>query len=118
MKASFQPAACEDILRQYRYYVVEKDFALIGQRFPDAVQAGVETLCRTPELGAQKHLENPLLEGLRSWPISGFPSMRIYYIYTEKNLRIVRVLHGKRDINLLLEEQGDEREQLTNDRIK
>ena len=32
--------------------------------------------------------------------------MRIYYLYAGKELRIVRVLHGKRDINPLLEEDS------------
>jgi plasmid stabilization system protein ParE len=31
--------------------------------------------------------------------------MRIYYLYAGKELRIVRVLHGKRDIISLLEEE-------------
>ena len=31
--------------------------------------------------------------------------MRIYYIHFGDELRIVRVLHGKRDINPLLEEE-------------
>jgi plasmid stabilization system protein ParE len=33
--------------------------------------------------------------------------MRIYYIYAADQLRIFRVLHGKRDINPLLEEESD-----------
>ena len=32
--------------------------------------------------------------------------MRIYYIHRGDALRIVRVLHGKRDINPLLEEES------------
>lgn len=31
--------------------------------------------------------------------------MRIYYFHADGELRIVRVLHGKRDINPLLEEE-------------
>ncbi len=35
--------------------------------------------------------------------------MRVYYIHSEDGLRILRVLHGKRDINPLLEEvEADE----------
>jgi len=53
-------------------------------------------------------LENPRLTGLRSWPVSGFGAMRIYYLYNHDELRIVRVLHGKRDVNPLLEEEAGE----------
>jgi toxin ParE1/3/4 len=101
-------AAREDILRQYFYYMIEKDAARAAERFLDAVQSATEALCRMPLAGAPKILDNPSLSGLRSWPVRGFPAMRIYYIPTGDDLRIVRVLHGKRDINSLLEEEAAE----------
>jgi toxin ParE1/3/4 len=98
-------AAREDILRQYFYYLVEKDAARAAERFLGAVQSAIENLCRMPEAGAPKLLQNPRLTGLRSWPVDGFPAMRIYYLHAGDELRIVRVLHSKRDINPLLEEE-------------
>jgi toxin ParE1/3/4 len=98
-------AAREDILRQYFYYLVEKNAACAAERFLEAVQLATEMLCRMPGAGAPKILENPSLTGLRSCPVRGFPAMRIYYIHRGDELRIVRVLHGKRDINPLLEEE-------------
>ena len=62
-----------------------------------------------PGVGAPRHLQNPKLEGLRSWPVYGFPAQRVYYLHDKNQLRIVRVLHGKRDIRSLLEaEEIDE----------
>jgi plasmid stabilization system protein ParE len=103
-------AARDDILSQYRYYLIEKDAARAADRFLEAVQSAIELLCRMPGAGAPKVLENPRLAGLRSWPVRGFPAMRIYYLHAaDDELRIVRVLHGKRDVNPLLEEDfGDE----------
>ena len=103
-------AAREDILRQYSYYLIEKDAAGAAERFLEAVQTAIEMLCRMPQAGAPKLLENPKLAGLRSWPVRGFPAMRIYYLYASDELRIVRVLHGKRDISPLLEEDAGERD--------
>jgi toxin ParE1/3/4 len=99
-------AAREDILRQYLYYAIEKDAARAAERFLDSVQSAMEMLCRMPGAGAPKILENSALTGLRSWRIHGFPALRIYYIHCGDDLRIVRVLHGKRDINPLLEEES------------
>jgi toxin ParE1/3/4 len=48
-------------------------------------------------------LNNPKLAGLRAWPVNGFPEMRIYYLVSENVLRIVRVLHSRRDIGPMLE---------------
>jgi len=86
--------------------LIEKDAAPAAERFLEAVQSAIGTLCQIPGAGAPKLLENPRLTGLRSWPVRGFPAMRIYYLHTADELRIVRVLHGKRDINPLLEEEG------------
>jgi toxin ParE1/3/4 len=110
LSAYFRTAAREDVLRQFRYYLIEKEIPHVAQRFLDAVESAVETLCRTPGIGAPKQLANPLLAGLRSWPVPGFPSVRIYYIGAGNELRVVRVLHGKRDIRLLLEEAGEQTE--------
>jgi toxin ParE1/3/4 len=101
-------AAREDILRQYFYYLIEKDAARAAERFLEAMQSATKALCRMPRAGAPKILDNPSLSGLRSWPVRGFPSMRIYYIHSGADLRIIRVLHGKRDINPLLEEEAAE----------
>lgn len=106
MNIFVRTAAREDILRQYFYYLIEKDAAPAAERFLEAVQSAIGTLCQIPGAGAPKLLENPRLTGLRSWPVRGFPAMRIYYLHTADELRIVRVLHGKRDINPLLEEEG------------
>ncbi len=109
MNIYVRTAARDDILSQYRYYLIEKDAARAADRFLEAVQSAIELLCRMPGAGAPKVLENPRLAGLRSWPVRGFPAMRIYYLHAADELRIVRVLHGKRDVNPLLEEDfGDE----------
>jgi len=96
-------AAREDILRQYFYYAIERDAPGVADRFLEAVQSAIEMLCRMPRAGAPKLLGNPNLAGLRSWPVRGFPAMRIYYLHFGDELRIVLILHGKRDINPLLE---------------
>lgn len=103
-------AARDDILRQYVYYRMEKEAPRVAERFLEAVQSAIELLCRMPGAGAPKILDNPVLSGLRSWPVRGFPALRIYYIHAGDDLRIVRVLHGKRDINPLLEDESDNQE--------
>ena len=38
------------------------------------------------------------ITGLRSWPLKGFEPIRIYYVEVPGCLRVVRVLHGKRNV--------------------
>jgi plasmid stabilization system protein ParE len=53
-------------------------------------------------------LKNPALKNLRAWPVQGFEDMRLFYATEGKILRIIRVLHAKRDIKRILEDEtGD-----------
>jgi toxin ParE1/3/4 len=45
------------------------------------------------------------LPGLRTWPIQGFDELRVYYLVRDDFLTVVRVLHGRRDIGSILENQ-------------
>jgi hypothetical protein len=38
-----------------------------------------------------------------SWPVKGFEAIRIYYVEVPGCLRVVRILHGKRDVRRILE---------------
>ena len=97
-----RPAARDDIVRQFRYYLLE-DALEAATRFLEAVEESVEALCQMPHMGAPKQLKNPLLSGLRSWPVRGFEEILIFYIVQPDALRVVRVLHGRRDVKRILE---------------
>lgn len=102
MKYVIRPDAKDDIIRQFRYYLLA-DALEAATRFLDAVDESIGQLCRMPESGAPKNLKNPLLAGLRSWPVKGFEQVRIYYVVQEEILRVIRVLHGRRDVQTILE---------------
>ena len=108
MKGAIGPSARDDILRQYRYFLLEEDSPAVAQRFLAAVQAAVSEICQRPGIGAPKLIENPKLAGLRSWPVAGFTSIRIYYLIADQSVRVIRILHGKRDINPILENEFEE----------
>jgi toxin ParE1/3/4 len=101
VKNVIRPTAKDDILRQFRYYLLEEAFDA-AESFLDAVDSSIEALCKMPEMGAPKPLKNPVLAGLRSWAVRDFEDIRIYYVIQKDVLRVVRVLHGKRNINKLL----------------
>lgn len=107
MNVLIRTIAREDILRQYDWYLTEADEAVAG-RFLGAMEAAVDLLRRMPDIGSPRESRNPQLAGLRSWPVPGFPAVRVYYIHEFQTLRIVRVLHGKRDVHSVLEEDDAE----------
>jgi toxin ParE1/3/4 len=108
LKAIILPAARDDILRQYRYYLVEQDNPKVAERFLSAVRKTMEGIIRMPQGGAPKRLSREALRSLRSWPVKGFEDRRVYYLAQEGGVRVVRVLHGKRDINNILEKECDD----------
>jgi toxin ParE1/3/4 len=105
VKHTIRPKARDDILRQFRYYLVDQDRPEVADRFVEAVEKTIDKILRTPNAGAPKHLSNPSLTGLRSWAVEEFEDIRVYYLTETAAVRIVRVLHGKRDITRILERE-------------
>lgn len=94
-------AARTDLLEQAAY-LAEQDGAAAG-RFLDAVEATLELLLLNPELGAVYQLRNPRLHGLRVWRVKGFEKYLIFYQSGAAALEVIRILHGARDIQGVLD---------------
>jgi toxin ParE1/3/4 len=104
VKLVLLPSADADIVRQFGWYV-EHGLPDIARRFRSSVELSIKLALSRPKAGAPKHVSNPALSDLRSWPVKGFDEFRIYYLARQDALMVVRVLHGKRDIGAILEKQ-------------
>jgi plasmid stabilization system protein ParE len=40
--------------------------------------------------------------------VADFTAIRIYYLVADNAVRVIRILHGKRDINPMLENESEE----------
>ena len=99
VKIDIYPQAETDIIRQFRYYLVDQDAPLTAFRYREAVLESIDQLKPHPHMGA---LFSGSISGLRSWPVKGFEAFRICYVESPGVLRVVRVLHGKRNIRRIL----------------
>ena len=108
MKISYRQAASDDVVRQFRYYLVTLNLPDIAVRFRDAVRRTVESLREHPFVGPRYGSSSPQLQNLRSWPVAGFEAIRIYYLLDEDAIHVIRMLHGKRDVNSLSVRQAPE----------
>ena len=106
MRAIYREAASDDLVRQFRYYLVTLDNPAIAIRFRYAARLTIQSIRQNPSAGPRYILRNPQLSNLRSWPVSGFETIRIYYIVGDATITIIRILHGKRDVRRLLENEG------------
>jgi toxin ParE1/3/4 len=103
LKVEIFPRAEADIIRQFRYYLVDQDAPLIALRFREAVIESLEQLKPHPRIGS---LFPCSVAGLRSWPVKGFEMIRIYYLEGRSRLRVLRILHGKRDVRRILRRES------------
>ena len=103
MKVSYQQAASDDLVCQFRYYLLTLNLPDVAIRFRKAVRQTVQSLRFHPLAGPRYRSSSPQLQNLRTWAVTGFEAIRIYYLVDEDNLRIVRILHGKRDVKHILE---------------
>ncbi|MDO9414816.1 type II toxin-antitoxin system RelE/ParE family toxin [Pararhizobium sp.] len=89
-------------MRQFSYYsdIAGTDLA---ERFLAAVRQTMTSIGDGPNAGSPKYLGNPRLAGLRSWPIAGFDIMRAYYLTGQDRITVLRLLHGRRDIERIFD---------------
>jgi plasmid stabilization system protein ParE len=107
LKVEIFPQAEADIIRQFRYYLADKDAPKTAVRFREAVIDTLEQLKPNPRIGSLLAGSTP---GLRSWQVKGFEAIRIYYVEGPGRLRVVRILHAKRNIRRILRDEDPPRE--------
>jgi toxin ParE1/3/4 len=88
--------ADQDVRDAIAWYVREGGAAL-GERFIVALERAAAHLARSPSAGSPRYAHELGIEGLRVWPLRGFP-YRIVYRDTGALLDVWRVLHAQRDI--------------------
>lgn len=90
-ESEFVPCDLLDIVRRIRPH---NPAAAI--RFIKAFKSTVDLLARTPTLGRVR--PGLGLSETRSWRVSGFNNYLIFYEVLPDRLRLLRVLHGARDL--------------------
>lgn len=95
-----------DILRQVRY-LIEQDAPAAAERFPRAVDKALNRLLEMPGIGSPQDFTHPRLGEMRAWPVPGFEDLRVYYQEIPQSIRVVRVLHGKRDLRRIFSRRSN-----------
>jgi plasmid stabilization system protein ParE len=98
-------AAAISIVEQADYYRQAADLAL-ALRWDAAVDDAIHSLLVFPERGAPCRFHSAALAGLRWVFIPGFPKHMVFYKYMGERqiLSIVQVLHGARNLEIVLDE--------------
>jgi plasmid stabilization system protein ParE len=99
--------AALSIVEQADYYVQASD-ADLAQRWEEAVDQTIQSLLNSPERGARCRFRSPALAGLRWIFVPGFPKHMVFYRFLpdESVVLIVQVLHGARNLEAILDDDG------------
>ena len=88
--------ARRDIDEAVAHYLAEAG-AAVALAFVDALEDSCRELGAHPAAGSPRYADELDIPGLRSRPAGRFPYL-IFYVKTETEIEIWRVLHGARDI--------------------
>lgn len=74
-----------------------------AMRFLDAAQNTINSLLENSHRGALLRTQNERLSGVRWVPVVGFNTYMVFYL-ADTEVRVIRVLHGARDLPALFDE--------------
>jgi toxin ParE1/3/4 len=75
-----------------------------AERFLAAIESAYRQLAMTPEIGREHVTLNMRLDGVRVWLVRPF-HMLVFYRIAPRHVEIIRVLHGARDVDLILDDE-------------
>jgi plasmid stabilization system protein ParE len=93
--------AVSDIQEQADWYEPRSD-GVVARRWENEVTAALIRIKKNPRSGAKCGFSADELQGIRRMSIAGFPRHLIFYRAEKGEIRILRVVHGTRDLESLL----------------
>lgn len=93
--------AVSDIQEQADWYEQCSDYAL-SRRWENEITAALIRIEKNPRSCAKCGFSADELQGIRRMPIAGFPRHLIFYRAEKEKIKVLRVVHGARDLESLL----------------
>jgi len=98
-----RPRARSDVVELATY--IGKENASAANRFLDSCEATFQFLAESLQSGGIYQTKNNRFVELRVIRIKGFPNHLTFYLERANGIEIVRVLHGARDLDVLLQDE-------------
>jgi toxin ParE1/3/4 len=95
-------AAVADVLDQADWYIQQSGRTL-ALRWEKAVTSAISYVLRNPAAGAPCTFRSAELEGVRRAAIPRFPKHLLFYRFDGEEVLVLRIVHGARDLERLLE---------------
>jgi toxin ParE1/3/4 len=92
--------AIKDAIDIADYIAVQRNLDA-SDAFLAAVKEGYRLLAMMPGAGSLRDYGDPELSGMRVWPVPRFRNYLIFYLATQEQVRILRVLHGAQNLEAI-----------------
>jgi toxin ParE1/3/4 len=97
-----RPGASRDLDEQADYITTDSNIET-ALRFYQAADETFELISRHPRIGRAIQLLSPLFVNARLFPLKDFDRFIVFYRPLRNGIEILRLVHGSRDIERLLE---------------
>ncbi len=84
------------------FYLAEND-ELVAQTFLNACDDTFQFLAANRLIGSQREFDCEELSDVRMWRVKGFEKYLIFYVPTDRGIRILHILHSSTDYNRAFE---------------
>lgn len=97
-----RPLVIQDLIELATY--IAEDNLDASDRFLAAAEETFKQLAKMPGMGKLNQFYNPNLADVRQQAVKGFQKYLVFYRPTDSGVEILRVIHGARDIEAILDE--------------
>ena len=101
-KVNKRPQVIRDLIDLATY--IAEDNLEASDLFLQAAEETFKQLAKMPQMGKITQFFNPSLTGIRQQGIKGFRKYLVFYFPIDEGVEILRVIHGARDIEAILDE--------------
>ena len=100
LKITKTPLAERDIIDNYVY--IAKDNPKAADNFCDAIYETLMQISITPLIGVSHVSGNSKLQNIRIFPVSNYRNYLIFYIPTDDEIKVIRIIRRERDLSKLI----------------
>ena len=101
-----RPQVIQDLI-EIATYIANNDLDS-SDRFLRAAEETFKQLGKMPQSGKKSYLPNNRLQNIRQLTLKGFKKYLVFYQIIPTGVEIIRVLHGSREIEAILENDSQE----------
>jgi toxin ParE1/3/4 len=99
-----RPIVIQDLIEQATY--IAKGNLDASDRFLLAAEETFSVLGRMPAIGRLSGFAHPSLVDVRQYSVKGFKGYLVFYRINDSGVEVLRVLHGSRDLEAILDEEN------------